>query len=51
MLQETKSTETHVKQIIQKSRQTSEAIATDAQGYSGGMVLAWNQDSIQMETH
>lgn len=28
-----------------------DAIATDAQDYSGEMALAWNQTSIQLETY
>ena len=51
MLEETKSMETIAKQIIQKTWGTLEEIATDSQGYSGGMALACNQDSIQMETY
>ena len=39
------------KQIIQKRWRVLDAIATDAQGYSGGMALAWNQTSIQLETY
>ena len=51
MLQETKSTKLKAKQIIQKSLRVLDAIETYAQGYSGGMELSRNQNSIQLETY
>ena len=51
MLQETKSIELLARKTIQKCWRPLDAIAIDAQGYSCGMVLAWNQTTIQLETY
>ena len=51
MLQETKSLGHQAKKIVQRNWRSVEVIEIDAQGYSRGMALAWNRETIQMETY
>ena len=51
MLQETKSPRHQAQKIIQRNWRRAEVITIDAQGYLGGMALAWNQEAIQMDTY
>ena len=51
MLQETKCPRRQTQKIIQQNWRQAKVVTTDAQGYFGGIALAWNQESIQMDTY
>ena len=51
MLQETKCPGQQAQTIIQHNWRQAEVVTIDAQGYSGGIALAWNQEAIQMNTY
>ena len=51
MLQETKCLGQQAQTIIQRHWRQVEVVTIDAQGYSGGIALAWIPESIQMNTY
>ena len=51
MLQETKCPRNQAQKIIQRNWRQAEVVTTNAQGYSGGIALAWNHEAIQMDTY
>jgi exonuclease III len=48
LIQETKCKDEIATSLLQKSWNSLEIIATDAQGFSRGMAIAWNRNEVEM---